>query len=145
MIEAVDAVEDAVEATSKSLFMRVNANISRAQSVAKQLWFANLGVAGRTYEEALSLYEKAGDELQFRYSKFNREGQDLMEDLVSRGEQVQDQAEVRLKEKRVSVEERIEVAKGHLLDFTSVIDIPARLQDLSDKLESLSKDLKKSA
>lgn len=145
VIEAVDAVEEAVEATSKSVFAKVSANVARVQGVAKQVWFANLGVAGRTFEEATSLYEKAGDQLQARYTKLNKDGQDLVEDLVSRGEKVQDDAEARLKEGRVTVEEQIEVAKDRLLGFTSVVDIPARLQDLSKKLESLSKDLKKSA
>ena len=145
VIEAVDAVEEAVEATSRSVFARVNANIARVQGVAKQVWFANLGVAGRTYEEAVSLYTKANDEIQTRYTKLNKGSQDLVEDLVSRGEKVQDEAEARLKEGRVTVEEQIEVAKDRLLGFTSVVDIPSRLEDLSKKLESLSKDLKKSA
>ena len=145
VIEAVDAIEDAVEATSQSVFAKVNKNIKAAQKVAQQLWFANLGVAGRTYEEATSLYSKAGQQLQTRYTKLNKEGQDLVEDLVTRGEKVQDEAQVRIQEGRATVEEQIEAAKGRLIGLTSVVDIPARLQDLSSKLDSLSKDLKKSA
>lgn len=145
VVEAVDAIEDAVEATSKSVFAKLNKNIESAQNIAKQVWFANLGAAGRTYEEAVSLYSKAGEELQTRYTKLNKEGQDLVEDLVTRGEKVQDEAEAKIKEGRASVEEQIEAAKGRLVGLTSVVDIPARLKDLSGKLESLSKDLKKSA
>jgi len=37
------------------------------------------------------------------------------------------------------------VAKERLVGLSSKVDIPARLQDLSDRLESLSKDLKKTA
>jgi len=142
--EVVDAV-DAVEATSKSVFAKLNKNVNMVQGLAKQVWFANLGAAGRTYEEAVALANKANDEIQTRYTKFNKDGQDFVEDLVARGEKVQDEAESRLKEGRATVEEQIEAAKGRLIGFTSVVDIPARLQDLSDKLESLSKDLKKSA
>lgn len=145
VIEAVDAVEDAVEATADSIVAKVSKNISAAQNVAKQLWFANLGVAGRTYEEAVSLVNKANDEIQTRYTKLNKESQELVTDLVSRGEKVQDEAESRLKEGRATVEEQIEAAKERFVGLTSVVDIPARLQDLSNKLESLSKDLKKSA
>lgn len=145
VIEAVDAVEDAVEATSDSIIAKVSKNISAAQNVAKQVWFANLGVAGRTYEEAVSLVSKANNEIQTRYSKLNKESQELVTDLVSRGEKVQDEAESRFKEGRVTVEEQIEAAKERFVGLTSVVDIPARLQDLSNKLESLSKDLKKSA
>lgn len=145
VVEAVDAIEDAVEATSQTVFAKLNKNIEVAQGLVKQVWFANLGVAGRTYEEAVTLYTKAGEELQTRYTKLNKEGQDLVVDLVSRGEKVQDSAEARLKEGRATVEDQIEVAKGRLVGLTSVVDIPARLKDLSSKLESLSKDLKKSA
>lgn len=145
VIEAVDAIEDVVDAASESIVAKLNKNITAVQGVAKQVWFANLGVAGRTYEEALSLVNKANEELQNRYSKLNKDGQDFMVDLVARGERVQDDAESRLKEGRATVEEQIEVAKGRLVGLTSIVDIPARLQDLSNKLESLSKDLKKSA
>lgn len=145
VIEAVDAVEDAVEATADSIVAKVSKNISAAQNVAKQVWFANLGVAGRTYEEAVSLVNKANDEIQSRYTKLNKDSQELVTDLVSRGEKVQDEAEIRLKEGRATVEEQIEAAKERFVGLTSVVDIPARLQDLSKKLESLGKDLKKSA
>lgn len=145
VIEAVDAVEDAVEATADSIVAKVSKNISAAQNVAKQVWFANLGVAGRTYEEAVSLVNKANNEIQNVYTKLNKDRQELVTDLVSRGEKVQDVAESRLKEGRVTVEEQIEAAKERFVGLTSVVDIPSRLQDLSKKLESLSKDLKKSA
>jgi len=69
----------------------------------------------------------------------------LVGDLVTRGEKVQSEAELRIKEGRATVEEQIEVARERLVGLTSVVDIPSRLQDLSNKLESLSKDLKKSA
>ncbi len=145
VIEAVDAIEDAVEVTSESIVAKVSKNIAAAQNIVKQVWFANLGVAGRTYEEATSLVTKANEELQTRYTKFNKDSQELVTDLVARGEKVQDEAQSRINEGRATVEEQIEVAKGRLVGLTSVVDIPARLQDLSDKLESLSKDLKKSA
>jgi hypothetical protein len=145
VIEAVDAVEDAVEATSDSIVAKVSKNISAAQNVAKQVWFANLGVAGRTYEEAVSLLSKANNEIQTRYTKLNKESQELVTDLVSRGEKVQDGAQVRLSEGRATVEEQIDAAKSRLVGLTSSVNIPSRLQNLSNKLESLSKDLKKSA
>jgi predicted nucleic acid-binding Zn-ribbon protein len=145
VIEAVDAIEEAVEATSDSIIAKVSKNVSAAQNVAKQIWFANLGVAGRSYEEAVSLVTKANDGIQSRYTKLNKESQDLVTDLVARGEKVQDEAQVRLSEGRATVEEQIEAAKGRLAGLTSGVDIPARLQNLSNKLGSLSKDLKKSA
>jgi hypothetical protein len=145
VIEAVDAIEDAVEVTSESIVAKVGKNISAAQNVAKIVWFANLGVAGRTYEEAVSLLAKANDEIQTRYTKMNEDSQNLVTDLVARGEKVQDVAQVRMTEGRATVEEQIEAARGRFVGLASVVDVSARLQDLSNKLGSLSKDLKKSA
>lgn len=145
VIEAVDAVEEAVETAADNVFAKVSKNLERAQGVAKQAWFAYLGAAGRTYDEVTARYSQAGEELQERVSKLNQGSQNLVGDLVARGEKVQDQAETRIKESRVTIEEQIEVAKGRLVGLTSFVDVPARLQDLSAKLESLSKDLKKSA
>jgi len=125
----VDAVEDIV-----------SAGIDKAQKIAKQAWFASLGAYGRSYEELKTRYAEVGEELQARYSKFTKEGQNVVKDLVSRGEQVQDQAEELLKDRRTAIEEQIEVAKSRLV---SVVDVPARLQDVSNTLESLSKELQK--
>ena len=61
---------------------------------------------------------------------------------MSRGEKVQSEAEVMLQEGRSTIEEQIEVARTRV---TSIVDIPARLQDVSEKFESLSKSLKKTA
>jgi hypothetical protein len=145
VIEAVDAIEEVVEATSDSIVAKVSKNLSAAQNVVKQVWFANLGAAGRSYEEAVSMATKANDQLQTRYTKLNKGSQELVTDLVARGEKVQDGAQERLSEGRASVEEQIEAAKGRLIGLTSAVDISSRLQYLSNKLESLSKDLKKSA
>jgi len=138
----IDAAQDKIVDAAEDM---VSARLATAQKLAKQVWFAYLGAFGRSVEEAKDRYSKTSDELQARYTKLNKSRENLVEDLVARGEKVQDEAEARLKEGRASVEEQIEAAKGRLVGLTSVVDIPARLQDLSDKLESLSKDLKKSA
>ena len=123
----------------------VNARFVEAQKTAKQVWFAGLGAYGRVFEEVTARASKASEQLQARYSRMNQDRAELVEELVARGEKVQDKAEARLKEGRATVEEQIETAKDRLVGLTSGVNIPARLQDLSDKLESLSKDLKKSA
>ncbi len=132
--EAVDAVEDAVETAAETVFARVAKNVDAAQGVARQAWLAYLGAIGRTYDEVVT-----------RANKLNEDRLELVEDLVARGEQVQDDAEARLKESRANVEEQIEVAKDRLTKLTTRVDLSARLKGLSDRLESLSKDLKKSA
>lgn len=141
-VKKLDAAQDKIfDATENA----INARLVTAQKLAKQVWFAGLGAVGRSVDEVTARYSNAGEELQTRYSKLNKGGIELVEDLVARGEKVQDEAQSRIEGSRSTVEDQIEAAKGRLLGLTSIVDIPSRLQNLSDKLESLSKDLKKSA
>lgn len=136
----VNLTEQANEAVDS-----LNARFDEVQNVARQFWLAGLGAVGKSVEEVQERFNKANEELKSRYSQINDERQKLVTELVNRGEKVQDEAETRLKESRANIEEQIEVAKNRLTGLVSAVDIPARLQDVSDKLESLSKDLKKSA
>jgi hypothetical protein len=142
VVEAVDAVEEAVEVAAETAFAKLSKNVDAAQGVAKQIWFAYLGVAGRAYDEVTDRYSKAEEQLQTQYNKLKSERKELVEDLVARGEKVQDQAEARLNEGRAVLQAQLEGAKERL---TSVVDISAHLEGLSNKLDSLSDDLKKSA
>jgi len=151
-ITSVEKVEAAVkEATAEasqtatSFINTVNETIENARTMSKQAWLASLGVFGRSVEEVQGAYSQANKDLTNRYSKINEDGQKLVQDLVVRGEKVQGDAEVLLKEGRANVEQQIELAKNRMTGLVSVIDIPARLQKISDKLEALSKDLKKAA
>ena len=141
----VEAVTNEVTEQANTVLETLSKNFDNAQGLAKQAWFAYLGVFGRSFEEIQTRVNTTGDDLRARYAQMSEDRQKLVEDLVSRGEKVQDDAEVLLKESRANIEEQIEVAKNRLSGLVSVVDIPARLQDMSDRLESLSKDLKKSA
>lgn len=123
----------------------INSNFNNAQELAKQVYLAGLGAFGRSVDQAQDRYAKINDEITSRYNKINKDGQKLVKELVNRGEKVQDEAEELVKESRANIEQQIEKAKDRLAGMVSVVDIPARLQDMSDKLESLSRDLKKSA
>ena len=141
----VNSAKAEVTEQATSILGALNTNLASAQDVAQKVWFAGLGVMGRSVEEAQGRYSKANQELQTRYTKINEDSQKLVADLVVRGEKVQGEAEVRLKEGRANIEEQIETAKNRLVGLVSVVDIPARLQNVSKKLETLSKDFKKSA
>ena len=123
----------------------INDSIDGAQEIAKKTYLAGLGVVGRSFDEIKTRYAKTTETVQTRYEKITVESQELVKDLVNRGEKVQDEAGDLLKESRATVEEQIEVAKKRLGGIVSIVDVPSRLKDVSDKLESLSKDLKKSA
>ena len=120
-------------------------NFDNAQDFAKNVYLAGLGAFGRSVDQAQDRYTKVNEELTTRYEKINKDSQKLVKELVNRGEKVQDEAGELVKESRANIEQRIEKAKDRFSSIASVVDIPARLQDMSDKLESLSKDLKKSA
>ena len=123
----------------------INDSIDGAQEIAKKTYLASLGVVGRSFDEIKTRYAKTTETVQTRYEKITVESQELVKDLVNRGEKVQDEAGDLIKESRASVEEQIEVAKKRLGGIVSIVDVPSRLKEVSDKLESLSKDLKKSA
>lgn len=129
----------------RALFSFINSNIDNVQDIAKKTYLVGLGAVGRSYEEVKTTYKKANDEVQSRYKKINSDSQEFVKDLVDRGEKVQDGAEELLKDSKASIEEQIEVAKKRLSGIASVVDVSARLKDVSNKLETLSKDLKKTA
>ena len=136
-----DVKEDATE-IANDVAETFNDNLASAQSIAKKVWFAGLGVVGRSSDEFQTRFDKATDELQTRIKQAKADREQLVKDLVSRGEKVQSEAEVLLQEGRSTIEEQIEAARTRV---TSIVDIPARLQDVSEKFESLSKSLKKTA
>ena len=132
--DATDIANDVVET--------LNDNLASAQSIAKKVWFAGLGVVGRSSDELQTRYSQASDEFQARIKQTKADREQFVKDLVSRGEKVQSEAEVMLQEGRSTIEEQIEAARTRV---TSIVDIPARLKDVSEKFESLSKSLKKTA
>ncbi|MDB4512271.1 hypothetical protein N9060_02290 [Arenicella sp.] len=127
----------------------INDSLDSAQGLAKKTYLASLGVVGRSFDEIKARYSKTTEGVSTRYEKITVESQEFVKDLVDRGEKVQGEAGDLIKDSRASVEEQIETAKKRLEKrlggLVSIIDVPARLQDVSNKLESLSKDLKKSA
>lgn len=138
-------VEQEVVTQQKAIFQAVETRVDNVQALAKKVWFAGLGAFGRSVDEVQTRYEQANEDMSARYSRLNDNSQKFVKELVDRGEKVQNDAEERVKESRANIEEQIEHAKARLSGLVSVVDIPARLQDVSDRIESLSKDLKKSA
>ena len=142
VIEAVDAVEDVVETAAESVFAKVSKNVEQAQDLAKSAWYVYLGAAGYAVEEVTNRANKVSDDVQTRVNQINKDGQDFVLDLVSRGEKVQNEAEAALKESRAAIEVRINEARSKV---SEVVDVKARWEDLSDKLEGLRQGLKKTA
>ena len=138
-------VEQEIATQQRAAFQAVENGIENVQGLVKKVWFAGLGALGRSVDEVQTRYEQTNENLSASYNKLNDNSQKLVKELVDRGEKVQSDAEERVKESRANIEEQIELAKTRLAGLVSVVDIPARLQEVSDRIESLSKDLKKSA
>ena len=140
--EIVEDVKEDVTEVANDVTETVNENLALAQSVAKKVWFAGLGVMGRSSDEIQTRYNKASDQLQTRIKQSKEDREQFLQDLVSRGEKVQNEAEVMLQEGRSTIEEQIEAARTRV---TSIVDVEARLQAVSEKFDSLKNSLKKTA
>lgn len=138
----VDDVKENVTEVANDVTETINENLASAQAIAKKVWFAGLGVVGRSSDEIQTRYNKASDQLQTRIKQSKEDREQFLQDLVSRGEKVQNEAEVMLAEGRSTIEEQIEAARTRV---TSIVDVEARLQAVSEKFDSLKNSLKKTA
>ena len=130
------AKKTAVKRTSKAKAAAPKkvVDFSRAEEVAKQVWFAGLGAYGLSY-----------DELKSNYEKVNEQSQKVFKDLVSRGERLQDDAESAIKEQRDSLEGRFSGARKSVDDLVEKVDISGRVKQFTSRIESLSADLRKAS
>lgn len=126
-------IED-VREEATVIFGKVKGTFSKAQDNYKRSWFAGLGLIGRS-----------ADGLQARYQTMTEERQKLVKELAARGEQAQDDASNRIKESRVTLEKKVEEAKSHVSKLPTFKNVPSMIKDVSDKLETLSKNIKKAA
>lgn len=128
--DVVGAIENAVDDVQE----KTESVFASTKGAAKQLWFANLGVYGRAFEEA-----------QTRYTKLTSARQELVSDLVSRGEKVQDDAQSLIKESRNTVEDQVEKVSARFAKVSPLLDVNANMKKLSERLESLRNTFKKAA
>ena len=128
-----EAIED-VREEATSIFARVKDNFSKTQDNYKQTWLAGLGLIGRS-----------ADEVQARYEQMTEDRQKFVKELIARGEKVQDDASSRIEESRATLEERLEEAKSRVSKLPTFKNVPDMLKDVSDRLETMSKKMKKAA
>lgn len=107
----------------------------KMEELAKKIWLAGLGAYGSTYEEAKSRVEKA-----------SAESKKLFEDLVVRGEKLQNEAESKIEEGKSELQTRIEDLKTKASQpFAKKASVTDALSEVNTKLDAISKDLKKKA
>jgi hypothetical protein len=130
----VEDVVGVIENAADDVQEKTESVLASTKGVAKQLWFANLGVYGRAFEEA-----------QTRYTKLASDRQQLVSDLVSRGEKVQDDAGSLIKESRNILEDQVEKVSARFAKVAPLLDVNANMKKLSERLASLRNTFKKAA
>ena len=73
------------------------------------------------------------------------ERQKFVKELIVRGEKVQDDATSRIEESRATLEEKLEEAKSRVSELPTFKNVPSMLKDVSDRIETISKKMKKAA
>ena len=129
--KAQDKIIDAAEEEIKTRF-------TKTKDTVEQLWFAGLGVVGQSIDLAYFQYDNVSTEIRGNIAK----GQAFVDDLVERGEFVQDRVDDKLEKAKDLMGEKVSVVKSKI---SKVFDISSNLQALSDKLESTSKKLEKAS
>lgn len=123
--------QKAVE-TKETPFSKLN-----VEKIAKEIWLAGLGAYGRSFDQVKTLSNKISDK-----------GQKFFDKLVARGEKVQSKAEEKIKEGKSDLENRFESRIEKLKSYVPTsanTEIKEQLGKVSRKLDTLNKELKKSA
>ncbi len=115
-------------------------NAEKAEALAKNIWLAGLGAYAKTFSE---ISERV-DSMQDRYSAINAEGQKIFQELVKRGDSMQNDLEETVKKGRNTLEDRVEEFKKRFGgSLSSVVDIQGRLKEAAKKVDELTDKLKK--
>lgn len=130
-----------IEKTEHTFLKKITAK--DIESIGRQVWFASIGVCGKGY-----------DELTDQYQKTTESGQQLFNNLVARGEEVQVSAEQVMNRGRVAIERNLEKAKASLpkpsIGKTRVKktrvpflgDVIEKIDGISEKIDQLAEDIK---
>ena len=127
---------------------QVKESTEKANELARNIWLAGLGAYGKSYDEALSAYEKISKDVPSRF-----------EELVKKGEALEAQAKGKLNEGKESLsgaraefEERLAKARKNLdldsLKFAGkeyIATLESKIEELTSKVEGIIKTDKKAA
>ncbi len=110
-------------------FDSIKESVSVAEDFARKIWLAGLGAYGRSYDEVQERVEKID------VSK-------VFEELVSKGEKLEAEAKIKIKEKTdFDVKSRVEAVREKLgMNSKSTGE---KIDDLSAKIEALAATVEK--
>lgn len=110
----------------------IKSKITEAEEFARKIWLAGLGAYGKSVEEA-----------QGRYEKLSADASKVFDDLVSKGETLEEDAKTKFKATTSDVEARVaDVRKKLGLDADQS---DQRIDELSAKIDALTEAVAKLA
>ena len=111
----------------------IKEKVNVAEDFARKIWLAGLGAYGKSY-----------DEVQERVEGLNTEASKVFEDLVNKGEKLEADAKVKLKEQTdLHVTERVSEVREKLgMNSKSNSE---KIDDLTSKIEALTDSVAKLA
>ena len=110
----------------------IKGKINEAEDMARKIWLAGLGAYGKSVEEA-----------QGRYEKLSEEASKVFDELVTKGETLEDDARSNFKSTTNYVENRVsDVRKKLGLDAEPA---DQRIDELSAKIDALTEAVAKLA
>lgn len=116
--------------------------VEKASGLAKDLFLANLGLAGKAYEQGVdfvkfteSKYKETESKLKDTYSKRN----EIFDGLVERGQKVQDDAKAEFESRTSEIKGKFEDTKSQAkakLESLKSESLEERVKELRETLES---------
>lgn len=111
---------------------QIKAKFNEAEEFARKIWLAGLGAYGKSIDEA-----------QGRYEQLSTETQKMFEELVVKGEALEEDAKGKFKQTTSEVEERVaDVRKKLGLDADNS---DQKIEELSTKIDALTEAVAKLA
>lgn len=111
---------------------QIKAKFNEAEEFARKIWLAGLGAYGKSIDEA-----------QGRYEQLSSETQKVFEELVVKGEKLEENAKGKFKQTTTEVEDRVADVRRKLgLDND---DSENKIEELSAKIDALTEAVAKLA
>ncbi|MBT0587453.1 phasin-related domain-containing protein [Alteromonas oceanisediminis] len=112
---------------------QIKTKLNEAEDFARKIWLAGLGAYGKSIDEA-----------QGRYEQLSADTQKMFEELVVKGESLEQDAKGKFKQTTSEVEDRVsDVRKKLGLDSTESQD--QKIEELSAKIDALTEAVAKLA
>lgn len=115
---------------------KIKTKVTQAEDLARKIWLAGIGAYGKGFDEA-----------QGQYEKLNNEAAKLFNELVEKGEKIEDSAKGKFIAEKESVKSNVEarVAEVRTKLGLDSNDSEVKIEELSAKIDALTEAVAKLA